>query len=141
MYGSAGQYRVRQRITHPSRARCALPAPTAPSTARAARASQLPRCQVLQVENNRIELLPESLGELPSVIKMDLSTNNLRYLPASMGQLKKVQRIDVGNNLLTKVCWGGGGGLFIPETRSEATKRRGGTSPIKPYPMQKREVC
>lgn len=64
------------------------------------------------MENNRLELLPESLGELPGVIKMDLSTNNLRYLPASMGQLKKVQRIDVGNNLLTKVCvrrraWGG----------------------------------
>lgn len=58
------------------------------------------------MENNRLEVLPDNLGELSVVIKMDLSTNNLRYLPASMGQLKKVQRIDVGNNLLTKVWLG-----------------------------------
>lgn len=59
------------------------------------------------MENNRLEGLPDNLGELPSVVKMDLSTNNLRFLPLGMGGLSKVQRIDVGNNLLTKVRLGG----------------------------------
>jgi Leucine-rich repeat (LRR) protein len=40
--------------------------------------------QVLQLENNRLEVLPETIGDLPSLIKLDISTNSLRFLPASM---------------------------------------------------------
>ena len=40
--------------------------------------------QVLQLENNRLEVLPETLGDLPNLVKLDLSTNSLRFLPASL---------------------------------------------------------
>lgn len=59
--------------------------------------------QVLRLENNRLECLPDNMGELHGLIKLDISTNCLRQLPASMGCLKRIQRIDVANNLLTRV--------------------------------------
>lgn len=59
--------------------------------------------QVLQLENNRIEQLPENCGNLKTLIRLDVSTNNIRFLPASMGLLKKIQRIDCANNMLTRI--------------------------------------
>ena len=59
--------------------------------------------QVLRLENNRLECLPDNFGELHSLIKLDVSTNCLRQLPASMGRLKRIQRVDAANNLLTRV--------------------------------------
>lgn len=40
--------------------------------------------QVLELENNRLDVLPESIGDLPSLVKLDISTNSLRFLPSSM---------------------------------------------------------
>lgn len=59
--------------------------------------------QVLRLENNRLECLPDNFGELHSLVKLDVSTNCLRQLPASMGRLKRIQRVDAANNLLTRV--------------------------------------
>lgn len=59
--------------------------------------------QVLRLENNRLECLPDNFGELHSLIKLDISTNCLRQLPASMGRLKRIQRIDAASNMLTRV--------------------------------------
>ena len=59
--------------------------------------------QVLRLENNRLEALPDNMGELHTLIKLDVSTNCLRQLPASMGRLKRIQRIDAANNLLIRV--------------------------------------
>lgn len=59
--------------------------------------------QVLKLENNRLEILPDNIGEIPNLIKLDISTNSLRFLPPTMGAFKKVQRIDCANNLLAKV--------------------------------------
>lgn len=59
--------------------------------------------QVLRLENNRLEALPDKMGELQSLVKLDISTNCLRQLPASMGRLKRIQRIDAANNVLTRV--------------------------------------
>lgn len=42
----------------------------------------------MELENNRLEVLPETLGDLPNLVKLDISTNSLRFLPASL----------VGNN-------------------------------------------
>jgi Leucine-rich repeat (LRR) protein len=55
---------------------------------------------VLHLENNRLESLPDNLGDLPSLTKLAISTNCLRFLPGSMGRLKKIQRIDAANNML-----------------------------------------
>lgn len=59
--------------------------------------------QVLRLENNRLECLPENFGQLHSLVKLDVSTNCLRQLPVSMGRLKRIQRVDAANNLLTRV--------------------------------------
>jgi Leucine-rich repeat (LRR) protein len=59
--------------------------------------------QVLRLENNRLEALPDNIGELPNLTKLDISTNCLRQLPASMGRLKRIQRIDAANNMLVRV--------------------------------------
>jgi Leucine-rich repeat (LRR) protein len=60
------------------------------------------------LENNRLEILPDSMDELKTLVRLDISTNNLTFLPQSMGKLKKIQRIDAANNQLAKVppCMG-----------------------------------
>lgn len=59
--------------------------------------------QVLKAAGNRLDEIPEAIGDAPCMIKIDISTNNLRHLPVSMGRFKKIQRIDVSNNLLRRV--------------------------------------
>ena len=58
--------------------------------------------QSLNLNNNRLEVLPEPLGDLPSLVKLDVSNNSIRFLPASMGGFRKIQRIDCSNNLLSR---------------------------------------
>ena len=61
-----------------------------------------PHIQSLNLNNNRLEVLPDNIGDLPSLVKIDVSNNSIRFLPASMGQFRKIQRIDCSNNLLSK---------------------------------------
>ena len=58
---------------------------------------------MLKLENNRLDVIPDAIGDLQSLTKLDISTNALRFLPASMGAFKKMQRIDCANNLLARV--------------------------------------
>ena len=59
--------------------------------------------QVLRLENNRIDALPDNIGSCKTLVKLDLSTNNLHSLPDSMGQFRKLQRLNVANNMLRRV--------------------------------------
>ena len=59
--------------------------------------------QVLRLENNRIDALPDNIGSCKVLVKLDLSTNNLLSLPDSMGQFRKLQRLNVANNMLRRV--------------------------------------
>lgn len=59
--------------------------------------------QSLSLENNRLEVMPEAIGDLPNLVRLDISNNSIRFLPPSMGNFKKIQRIDCSNNLLPKV--------------------------------------
>ena len=59
--------------------------------------------QVLRLENNRIDALPDNIGACKALVKLDLSTNNLHSLPDSMGQFRKLQRLNVANNMLRRV--------------------------------------
>lgn len=59
--------------------------------------------QVLRLENNRIEALPDQIGSCRALVKLDLGTNNLHSLPESMGQFRKLQRLNVANNMLRRV--------------------------------------
>ena len=58
--------------------------------------------QSLNLSNNRLEQLPDNVGDFPSLVKLDVSNNSMRFLPTSMGQFRKIQRIDVSNNLLSR---------------------------------------
>ena len=71
----------------------------------------LPLLQSLNLNNNRLEVLPEPIGDLPALVRLDVSNNAIRFLPASMGLFRKAQRIDCSNNLLSRYerVWGGGG--------------------------------
>ena len=58
--------------------------------------------QTLSLSNNRLELLPDNVGDFPSLVRLDVSNNSMRFLPASMGNFRKIQRIDVSNNMLSR---------------------------------------
>jgi hypothetical protein len=40
--------------------------------------------QVLELENNRLEILPDTIGDLPVLLRLDLSNNSLRFLPNTL---------------------------------------------------------
>ena len=52
---------------------------------------QLHYLEGLNLANNKLISLPESIGQLEQLRHLDLSNNNLQRLPASMQQLKQLQ--------------------------------------------------
>ena len=53
---------------------------------------------LLNLQNNHIEALPESLEILINLQKLKLDYNNLKYLPDSLTTLKNLRTLTVGNN-------------------------------------------
>ena len=54
--------------------------------------------QVLNISNNQIKQLPESIGNLERLHVLNASSNNLKALPNSIGRLKRLQTLDLRNN-------------------------------------------
>lgn len=70
---------------------------------------QLPECigefkqlRVLELDC-LLTSLPDSIGQLPNLIKLDLQFNNLESLPESIGNLSNLQVLNLFNNSLTSL--------------------------------------
>ncbi len=54
----------------------------------------------LDLSNNRLQSLPDSIGQLALLQKLDLYSNQLRTLPLTFFNLKKLKWLDLKNNPL-----------------------------------------
>uniref|UniRef100_A0A8C2C0Z2 Leucine-rich repeat and calponin homology domain-containing protein 1-like n=1 Tax=Cyprinus carpio TaxID=7962 RepID=A0A8C2C0Z2_CYPCA len=68
--------------------------------------SVLPACvcglplRVLNASNNKLNALPESIGQLTNLMELDVSCNEITALPRHIGQLKALRELNVHRNLL-----------------------------------------
>lgn len=68
--------------------------------------SVLPVCvcglplRVLNASNNKLNALPESIGQLTSLMELDVSCNDVTALPRHIGRLKALRELNVRRNLL-----------------------------------------
>ncbi|KAK3543623.1 hypothetical protein QTP70_025015 [Hemibagrus guttatus] len=68
--------------------------------------SVLPVCvcglplRVLNASNNKLNALPESIGQLTSLMELDVSCNEVTALPRQIGRLKALRELNVRRNFL-----------------------------------------
>jgi hypothetical protein len=61
----------------------------------------LSRITHLDLDNNNLSALPESIGSLIRLKRLDLRWNNLSALPESIGSLRNLKRLSLSGNKLT----------------------------------------
>ena len=66
---------------------------------------QLQKIRVLDLEENKLEQVPNEIGRLRELEKLILQSNHLTNLPRAIGQLSQLSYLSVGENHLA----------FIPE--------------------------
>ena len=59
--------------------------------------------QILYLDNNKLNALPDSIGNLSSLQSLNLSNNQLRELPNSIGGLSNLQDLTLDRNKLEKL--------------------------------------
>ena len=57
----------------------------------------------LDLSNNRLGSLPNSIVNLPNLEVLNLSNNNIRTLPSNLGQLKKLKRLLLSSNRIEQI--------------------------------------
>ncbi|XP_070831949.1 leucine-rich repeat and calponin homology domain-containing protein 1 isoform X11 [Chaetodon trifascialis] len=68
--------------------------------------ASLPAClcglplRVLNASNNKLVSLPETIGQLHSLMELDISCNEITALPSHIGRLKALRELNVRRNLL-----------------------------------------
>ncbi|RYH29723.1 leucine-rich repeat domain-containing protein [archaeon] len=62
--------------------------------------TELPKLEILSVENNLLTSLPDTLTTLTSLRELNLVNNKLEYLPDRIGFLCSLQKISLNNNCL-----------------------------------------
>ncbi|KPI96791.1 Leucine-rich repeat-containing protein 40 [Papilio xuthus] len=64
---------------------------------------QMQHLNVLNIRDNKIELLPENISLLQRLKRLDLTNNNLNKLPRNLGLLSQLQSISMDGNKLSFV--------------------------------------
>lgn len=64
---------------------------------------ELRNLRKLMLENNRIGVLPEGIGNLKNLTDLDLRSNHLTALPEEIGSLHALRFLDLRNNQLTSL--------------------------------------
>jgi hypothetical protein len=61
------------------------------------------RLKSLSISNNRLSILPDSIGNLTNLANLSTDGNNLTSLPDSIGRLVNLQSLYLSHNLLTAI--------------------------------------
>lgn len=77
-----------------------------------------PKLSVLDLHNNKIDFLPESILEMGNLKTLNLSNNNLSDLPPRLGMMDNLVRITLEGNPLKSI---------------KASMRNAGAEPLKKY--------
>ncbi len=64
---------------------------------------ELRQLEILSLENNKLEFLPDSITEMIELVELNLSFNRLRFLPERTGFLFKLRSMPLNNNQLTQL--------------------------------------
>lgn len=59
--------------------------------------------ETLNLQNNKIDFLPEELFNCAKLTSLDLSHNRLKSLPDSMGKLSSLTSLDISRNSITSL--------------------------------------
>lgn len=59
--------------------------------------------QVLDLQNNQLEKLPDEIGQLKSLRVLYVHHNKLKKLPDSIGDLSRLQNLNISSNLLKEL--------------------------------------
>jgi Leucine-rich repeat (LRR) protein len=54
--------------------------------------------EILQIDNNKLEFIPEIVFELTSLKNLAIHKNNLREIPIEVERLKKLEWLSFANN-------------------------------------------
>lgn len=57
--------------------------------------------QSLNLSNNQLSVLPESICNLGALVELDISSNDLEELPKGIGKLSKLVKVDASYNRFT----------------------------------------
>jgi hypothetical protein len=61
------------------------------------------RCQVLNLQHNFLDALPEEIGSLPNLQSLNLQENGLQALPASICSLSRLRTLNLQDNNLQRL--------------------------------------
>ena len=62
-----------------------------------------PHLLFLNLENNKLEGLPESIGELQELVSLDISENQLSSLPDRIGELQELRNLFLNQNQISSL--------------------------------------
>jgi leucine-rich repeat protein SHOC2 len=65
--------------------------------------ARIDRATKLDLSGQKLTELPDSIGDLDSLVELDLSNNQLTCLPDSIGNLTKLTRLNLESNRLTRL--------------------------------------
>ena len=75
--------------------------------------------RILRLSHNRLDVLPEAIGELTNLESLSVDDNVLESLPRTLGTCHKLKRILAFSNKIVTMPLGALGGLSMLQVRAE----------------------